>query len=145
MDNAELALSVAERGGYAIRVKGSKRVSSVDQWRDGPQQAKETRAMLKHLFVWSLLSDKGIFYTVGVNFLGYPDVAVVTDDFDTAVRLANEFLFYQLLEEPEIEDGQTFSIEKEEPRWRVFWQVHPQAEVEPAIDFSRGLWRLEPT
>ena len=145
MHLAELALSVAEAGGFAIRVEGSKRASSVDQWRDGIRQAKEIHAaMLKDLFVWSLLSEPGRFYTVGVPFLGYPDVAVMTDDFDTAAETAHHFILYQLLEEPEMEDGQTFSVSEDSPKWRMFWQRHLHEPDEPTIDFSRGMWRLEP-
>jgi|GEM_PF-6375814 len=102
---SEIALAALNCGGLGVRVEGSKRASGPDQWRQGVRQAQEVApSMLYHLFVWTFVCDGVAFDTIGMPFLGRPDISIETSDFDTANIVYHEFARHLLICEPEILD-----------------------------------------
>lgn len=139
---SEIALAVLDHGGLAVRVEGSKRAFCADQWREGVQNAQEIEpGTLYHLFVWAFVCDGASFDTIGMPFLGHPDISIETPDFETANVVFNEFARYLIYSEPEIFDGQTIGFEDADGVWRITSASHTYID-DPNIDFSRGMWRL---
>ena len=140
---SESALTLLDNGGIAVRVEGSKRASSPEQWRRGVEDARRLGAgLLYRLFVWVFVSDGQKFDSIGMPFLGHPDVSVETDDIELAVSVFNEFARYLLHEGPNILNGQTIGFEDSDGVWRMTKTEHIYAD-DPDIDFSLGMWRLQ--
>jgi len=139
---SEIALAALDVGGLAVRVEGSKRASDADQWRRSVQQAQKIApGLLYHVFVWAFVCDGITFDTIGMPFLGHPDISIEAPDFETANAVYNEFAQYLLYSEPEIFDGQTIGFEDTDGVWRMTKASHTYID-DPDIDFSRGMWRL---
>lgn len=140
---SEFALAALDCGGLAVRVEGSKRASDPDQWRRGVRTAQQlSPGLLYHLFVWAFVCEGGTHDTIGMPFLGHPDVSIETSDFEIANAIYNEFAKYLLIEEPEILDNQTIRFENADGRWRMKKVTHIYDD-DPDIDFSSGMWRLQ--
>ena len=139
---SEVALAALDCGGIAVRVEGSKRASGPDQWRSGVQNAQELfPELLYNLLVWAFVRDGDLFETVGMTFLGHPDISIDTTEFETASVVYNEFAKYMLFQNPEIRHGQTIGFEDTDGTWRISKVGHIYSDY-PDIDFSRGMWRL---
>ena len=139
---SEIALAALDIGGLAVRVEGSKRASDAEQWRKGVQKAKESfPELVKHLFVWAFVTDGKTFETIGMPFLGHPDISVETPDFETAKIIYDELSGYLLHCKPDIFDGETIGFENADGVWRMSKVSHIYSD-DPDIDFSLGMWRL---
>lgn len=140
---SEIALAALDCGGLAVRVEGSKRASAPERWREAVQKARDfTPGTLYELFVWAFICDGTTFDTVGMPFLGCPDISIETSEIDTATVVYNEFARYLLYSEPEIHEGHTIGFNGTEGVWRITRANHIYVE-DPDIDFSRGMWRLQ--
>ncbi len=142
---SEMALCILECGGLALRVEGAKRAMDRDTWQKGIEQARELGPfMLYHQFVWVFIRGEGCFDSIGMPFLGQPDISVETDDPEVALAVFNEFAKYMLIHRPEISDGQTIAFEGTDGVWQMTKVEHSCAD-DPDIDFSLGMWRLRRT
>ena len=139
---SQLALAILENGGLGVRVEGSRRASSPEQWRETVELARDLKELLYKVFVWAFVEDQEAFCTIGMPFLGHPDVAVETKNLQVATSIYHEFAQYLLFQDPEIKPEETIRFEATEGLWRMARMDHVYAD-DPDIDFSLGMWRLK--
>lgn len=139
---AQLALAILDHGGLGVLVEGSRRASSPEQWREAVEAARDLRGLFYKVFVWAFVEDHGACCTIGMPFLGHPDIAVETNALQVATSIYHEFAQYVLIQEPKIKSGETIRFEATGGLWRITRTDHIYAD-DPDIDFSLGMWRLK--
>jgi Domain of unknown function (DUF4261) len=91
---------------------------------------------------WASRTDKTLA-SFGMRQFGLPDAAAPFSDLDAAWVIAT-FNLYQLTERPVFQDGQTFSMDQDSPRYRL--QHSPDTRYEPGHPYlnPQGVWDLMP-
>lgn len=141
---SEVASAVLDCGGLAVRVEGAKRASDPDRWRRAVHEAQSIASnALRSLFVWSFVAGENTFDTIGMPFLGHPDLSIETDDIDVANTVYHEFANYLIYQNPDVLDGQTIGFEGVGGIWSITRTNHFYHD-DPDIDFSTGMLRLQP-
>jgi len=137
-----LASALLDAGGHAVKVESAGKVHSAGEWR-----VLDPASPLDLFKAFAILvggAETG-YYSCGMHNLGRPDAALPPGpDPVAAGRLLDGFLLYLLLEEPTLEDGQTFGLSADGPGYRV--QLDPCVQFEPDDPFHNpfGVWRLDP-
>lgn len=93
---------------------------SAERWRELANS--ENLFDLYTAFV-TLIGGKGYFYSCGMHNFGLPDCSVSNSvAANEAAVLMNQFNFYQLSESPDLQSGQTFSVDAASPRYKLKMQ-----------------------
>src|SRR5262249_1875219 len=104
-------------GGIAVKVESSGVAHSAQRWRE---LALSESLFDTHIAFVPLIGGKDSFYSCGMHNFGLPDAAVPRDlDPRDAAKILNIFNHYLLGERPTLEDGHTFSIAADAPRFRL--------------------------
>lgn len=93
----------------------------------------------------TLVGDENHFYSCGMHHFGLPDCQL-TNSFDpaTGADLMNRFNFYQIVEQPELAAGHTFSLTADSPRFRLDQIPDPRFDEDDPFHNPHGLWDLVP-
>lgn len=134
---ARAAAHLVKAGGFGVKVETTGHAFAGEQWKTGGDQVD-----LHRLFVLDVLADGDATYSCGMRNLGLPDAIVSGEEFQPAVHLLREFNRYQVFEDPELLDGQTFSLDADAPRFRLSLEdVQPYGDVATYVN-PFGMWRL---
>jgi len=127
-------------GGFGVKVESSGVAHTWDAW--DAQMNSEKPFDWYRTFV-CLIGDQDCYYSCGMHHFGLPDVEVTRSLPATdAAELMNRFNMYQIVEEPKLQAGHTFSLAVDSPRYRL--HAHQDARHDDLFRNPRGLWRLEP-
>ena len=86
------------------------------------------------------------YYSCGMHNLGFPDaVGDAEIPPNEAAMLLHTFLGFLLVEDPELNDGETFFIAVDAPRYRLFHEPCTQFEPDDLFHNPFGIWKLVPT
>jgi hypothetical protein len=98
-----------------------------------------------HYFAYvTLIGDHGRFYSCGMHNLGLPDAIVPgTLPPNDAAQLLETFLLYLLLEQPNLKNGHTFSINAQAPQYRIQIASCTFYEEDDPFYNPYGMWVLE--
>lgn len=128
-----------DAGGFGVKSETAGLGHSPERWK-APLRALGN-IQLHDLLVFPLIqSDQG-YYSCGMNQFGKRDTIICTDSPEEASEIIRMFELYQLLEEPEMKNGQIFAAEAGGVPWLMSETIHPYAD-DPHIDFSFGAWKL---
>jgi uncharacterized protein DUF4261 len=135
------AAAILRSGGLAVKVESTGIAHTADQWlEDFPSSAITT---LYPLFTTSV-GGSDFYYTCGMKNFGKPDCSVtVSVPSSVAAETMHVFNLFQLMDAPVLEDGHTFGIAADAPRYRL---SHRQYGYDPedVLDNPFGRWHLEP-
>ncbi|MCB9587606.1 MAG: DUF4261 domain-containing protein [Polyangiaceae bacterium] len=127
-------------GGIAVKVESSGIAHSWPQWFE---LIAGTR-LDQYSACVTLIGGQSYYYSCGMHHFGMPDTAVSRSVRDTeAAYTLNVFNMYLLEEAPKLEDGHTFSIAQDAPKFRL---RHTPDERHPQDDLfhnPNGLWCLD--
>jgi hypothetical protein len=128
-------------GGLAAKVETSGVAHSAERWKelnDGNRPFD-----LYYAFV-TLIGNSETFYSCGMHNFGLPDACITSDlQPNEAANLLNHFNLYVLAESPKLNDGHTFSIGQNQPRFVVRKE---ECRFFPKDDYffnRQGVWHLE--
>lgn len=128
-------------GGFAVKVESAGIAHGWDRWFEA--LASENSFDLYRSFV-VLVGDKEHYYSCGMHHFGLPEVEVSRSiQINEAADLMNQFNYWQIVEEPKIATGHTFSIGPEAPRYRIALKEDLRHEVADFFHNERGVWSLE--
>jgi len=137
---ANTASALLTSGGIAINVETSGKAFGREQWQN----------LLNKDFLYEMFVEDRIFdntsnstYSCGMHNFGFKDTIITGVDFQEAQKVISIFHYYQRIDNPNINDGQTFSIDKEAPIYKIVDEKR-QNYIEPEVFINPfGIWRLE--
>jgi hypothetical protein len=136
------ANGLLKAGGIAVKVESTGIAHRADQWAECC--SRNDLASLLWTFV-TYIGGKGNYYSCGMHNLGYPDAVIEAEiPPDDAAGLLHKFLAYQLIENPTLKDRETFSIQSDAPRYRMFHEPCAIYQTDDLFHNPFGIWKLVP-
>ncbi len=128
-------------GGFAVKVESAGVAHEWDRWFSALNS--ENPFDLYRTFV-VLIGDSGHYYSCGMHHFGLPDVEVERSiEINEAADLMNRFNYRQIVEEPKIASGHTFSVTADAPRYLITRKDDSRHEPADFFHNSSGLWNLK--
>ena len=133
--------ALLEAGGIGIKVETAGKAFSKSQWDSMLEDFEEAR--LYEMFVLDCItSADGTVHTCGMQNLGLKDSIVSGLPFEQAAELLEIFGFYQVVEKPEIQPGQTFSTAVDAPIFEIEEETEQPYAGNELFGNPFGMWRL---
>lgn len=134
--------ALLKSGGIAVKIESAGVAHRVDQWAEFCSH--DHPGSLLQAFVIYIGGD-GFYYSCGMHNLGHRDVIVEADiEPDEAAKLLHTFLLYLLIENPTINDRETFSIDASAPRYRLFREPCTKYAADDLFHNPYGMWKMVP-
>ena len=137
------ARALLDAGGMGVKVDSAGIAHSPERWREAC--ASDDPADLYALFI-VLVGGDGRYFSCGMHNFGLPDAAVPAElGPEAGAYLLNAFNVYRIAERPELEDGETFSLEPGAPRLVLTREPYEAGDdpAEPLYN-PHGRWSLRP-
>lgn len=139
-DMMRAAAALVRAGGLGVKVESAGLAHSPQAWLEFVANIPFFSAH-KALVIYVTGED---VYSCGMHNLGLPE-AIVTPSGDLPFAdLLQEFTQYQFRESPVLLDGQTFSVAKDAPVYRIRTDVGVEYEEGSLYGNPYGCWRLVP-
>lgn len=138
----EASHALLQAGGLGVKIETTGKAFSVDTWNMLCQL--EDNARLYDGFVIKLHAEGDVYYTCGMQNLGLRDAIVGAVDQQTAIYALDAFSLYQILEEPHIRPGESFSPAPESPSFQISQEEDKRYPKEDIYNNSYGLWIMRP-
>jgi Domain of unknown function (DUF4261) len=91
-----------------------------------------------------LICDSDYYYSCGMHHFGLPDVEVERSvETKEAADLMNRFNYWQIVDEPKIASGHTFSVTADAPWYRITQRNDARHEASHLFYNQKGLWSLK--
>jgi hypothetical protein len=127
-------------GGLAVKVESTGTARRADQWAEFCTH--DRRGNLLQAYVTYIGGD-GVYYSCGMHNLGHPDAVVEADlSPDDAANLLQAFIGYLVFENPELKDRDTFSVDADAPRYRLFHEPCTMYKAGDLFQNPFGVWKL---
>lgn len=135
------AEAILKTGGIGIKIETTGKAFEKDKWCELLANFEESN--LYQMFVIdSIVDNDGTVYSCGMHNLGYKDTIVSGVEFQQAVALISTFGYYQIIEKPGIQNGQTFSTDITSPRFRIMDEPNQPNRGDELFENKFGMWRL---
>jgi hypothetical protein len=129
-------------GGFAIKLESSGIAHEWSEWE--AILTSEDRFDLYRGFV-TLIGDPDHYYSCGMHHFDLPEAQVPRSLHNVAAAdLLNRFNYYRIVESPELEEGHTFSLSEESPRYRLELLDDHRHGSDELFHNEHGLWDLTP-
>lgn len=138
------ANALLESGGIAVKIESTGTAHRADQWAEFcAHDYLETWAILQAFVAY--IGGDGVYYSCGMHNLGFPDAIVEADiASDEAVKLLQTFLGHLVVENPMIDDRDTFSVDAGTPRYRLFHEACTLYAASDLFHNPFGMWKMVP-
>lgn len=134
--------AVLKAGGLAVKVESTGKAFSKEDW--DALCAVEDATHLYDAFVLKLHAEGDVYYTCGMHNLGFRDAIVGAVDESTAAFALDVFSMYQILEQPHIRPGESFSAKEDLPSFQISEEKDVRFPPEDTLYNRHGLWILHP-
>jgi hypothetical protein len=136
------ANALLKAGGLAVKIESTGTAHRADQWEEFC--AHEHVPNLLQAYVTYIGGD-GVYYSCGMHNLGHCDAVIEADiPPNDAANLLHTFLGYFLVENPKLKDRETFSVDADAPRYRLFHEACTMYEAGDLFHNPFGVWKLIP-
>jgi len=126
--------------GLAVKIESAGIAHEWDQWFSALNS--ERPVDLYRSFV-VLVGDSRQYYSCGMHHFGLPDVEVDRKlEIREAADLMNRFNTWQIVEEPNIASGHTFSVTADAPRYRITSTEDSRHDPSNPFHNAHGVWNL---
>jgi hypothetical protein len=138
----DVGMGLLNAGGIAIKIETVGVAYSKEEWAEIVEN-KEYFPIYSH-FV-TLIGDEERYFSCGMQSFNLPDVIIsVQIDPEVATDIINDFNLYNLTEKPNLKDGETFSIAKGSPVYKLSLLNDFRYEEDDIFYNPCGLWVLKP-
>ncbi len=144
LENARALMNAASAllscGGLAVKIESAGIAHTAERWRELTEQ--ELPISMMHAYVTYIGGD-GVFYSCGMQNIGFRD-AVVTANIspNDAANLLFTLNSYIAFENATINDGETFSVDAQSPRFRVHQKPCEMFANDDLFHNPYGIWDL---
>ncbi|MGH1335022.1 MAG: DUF4261 domain-containing protein [Aureispira sp.] len=138
----EASHALLQVGGLGVKIETTGKAFSVEAWNMLCQL--EDNARLYDGFVIKLHAEGDVYYTCGMQNLGLRDAIVGAVDQPTAIHTLDAFSLYQVLEQPHIRPGESFSPAPESPSFQISQEEDKRYPKEDIYYNNYGLWIMRP-
>lgn len=128
-----------EIGGYGVKIANSGKLIARKAW-EGLSFSSQT---LFELFVSAYHTDKEIL-TCGMSNFGKRDIFVPLTPDDEGINFTLSYAWYVLNEKPEIKAGETFSLSRNDPVFKIFEEEDDMRGSDHPYYNPYGIWKLWP-
>ena len=135
----EAANGLLKAGGFAVKVESTGLAHPPADW---AEQCKYNYLFKSHSSYVVYITDKET-YSCGMHNFGLPDAIVLSDESDNPAELLRVFTHYLLSESPQINDGQTFSVDSNAPGYRIVESECIDYGEDSLFNNPFGMWRLQ--
>lgn len=134
--------ALLKSGGLAVKIDSTGTAHRADQWEE--YCAKDHLGNLLKAYV-TYIGSKGVFYSCGMHNLGCSDAVVEAKIApNDAAKLLHAFVGYLLVENPKLKDRETFGVDADAPRYRLFHEPCTRYEAGNLFHNPFGVWKLVP-
>jgi hypothetical protein len=138
---ARFAAALLRAGGIAVKVETAGVAHSPERWLEACNS--EESFDIYGLFI-VLVGGDDCYYSCGMQNFALPDTQVPASlGPERGAELLNFFNMYQLVEAPDLNEGHTFSLAEDAPRFRLKREPYDSGYEEPLYN-PHGLWVLSP-
>lgn len=128
-------------GGLAVKVESAGVAHEWEHWL-AALHSENPFDLYRTLVV--LVGDSQHYFSCGMHHFGLPDVEVERSiEMRQAADLMNRFNYWQIVEEPNIAAGHTFSMAADAPRYRIAQKHDLRHEPSDLFHNPNGLWSLK--
>jgi Domain of unknown function (DUF4261) len=137
----KVGTSLLDAGGLAVKIESAGLAHTAEEWR--VLAADSSLSALYNAFV-TLIGGQDYYYSCGMHNFGLPDASLSYNIApQNAGQILNDFNNYQLAEKPNLEDGHTFSIAPEAPRFKILRGLYKGYDDSDPLHNPFGCWHLE--
>lgn len=126
-------------GGIAVKVESAGVAHTWERWHGllGGTPFDQYAAVV------TLIADSGHYVSCGMHHFGEPECEVPTAiDPTVASDLMNRFNFWRIVEKPTLRSGETFSLSRESPHFRLALLPDSRHVQDDPFFNPYGVWRL---
>jgi len=124
----EVAAQLLNVGGLAVKVETAGVAHRKEAW----QYFASHQSLFLCDAYTAYIGTKESYYSCGMHNLGLRDASVSADiEMKDALPLLKTFLRYTAVERPALEEGHTFSVDAQSPRYRL---IHQECTAYPSDD-----------
>jgi len=134
--------AILKAGGYGINVDTCNKIFEKDHWMD--LTADASLYNLYEMFVHDAIQDEqGNLFSCGMQHLGLKDTIIYGLPAKTAHSTLKIWGSYQVIEQPVLKIGETFSIAPDAPRFRILKEKNPVYQQDELFYNPFGMWKLK--
>lgn len=132
---------VQKAGGFGVKVESSGVAHEWDRW----FSLLSGSTFDAYCSSVTLVGDEDRYYSCGMHHFGLPECSLPRSvDVREAADLMNRFNMYQVVEEPQLASGHTFSLDADSPAFRLVLLTDSRHEVDDLFHNPHGIWDLTP-
>jgi hypothetical protein len=126
-----------------VKVESAGVAHSREQWMQA--WASEDPFDIYSLYV-ILVGGEDRYFSCGMQNFALPDAAVPTSiEIGEAAHILNVFNLFQLIDSPVLNDGETFGVDADAPRFRLKREPYDEGYTPgDPLHNPHGLWSLQP-
>jgi hypothetical protein len=132
--------AILRSGGIAVKVESAGIAHSAEQW----LQRHDNAALKLYPLFSTYVGSSNYYYSCGMKNFGCPDSSISNVSSDVAAQTMHSFNRYQLTKLPKLQDGHTFSLSPQSPRYRLTHLPYGYSADDP-LDNPFGRWHMEPS
>jgi hypothetical protein len=140
---ARFAVAFLKAGGLAVKVESAGIAHEKEHWL--AVVAKASAPADLHDLLVVLVGGQERYYSCGMHNFCLPDTSVSAAlPMAAAADLLRTFNFFQLVDQPTLKPGETFSAARDAPRFRLSQRPFEGYDADDPLCNQFGLWHLEP-
>lgn len=127
-------------GGIAVKIES---VGIAHEWDAWEQLLRSDDLFALYSGFVTLIADEHHYYSCGMHHFDLPDTQVPRSLPDgEAAHLMNQFNYYRMAEAPDLEEGHTFSLSEDSPRFELSRVDDVRYPADHPFHNEKGLWDL---
>lgn len=138
----QASLALLRIGGLGVKIETTGKAFSTEVWKMICELPDDAR--MYDAFVMKLHADGDVYYTCGMQNMGLKDAIVGAVDQQTAIHALDAFCLYQILEQPNIRPGESFSPASDSPSFQITEEEDQRYPKEDIYYNKYGLWIMRP-
>lgn len=139
---AQFGNAILKAGGLGVKVESTGKAFTKEQWMELLKGDRDI--FLYKMFVIDSINDgKGTTYSCGMHNIGFKDTIISNEEFQSSVNLISIFSYYQIIDNPLINNNQTFSASKESPMFKIIEESNQPYKGDELFENTYGMWRLK--
>jgi hypothetical protein len=132
---------IRDLGGYAVKIESAGVAYTWEVWQD---LMSSDNPFDQYRGVVALIGGEEHYYSCGMHHFNLPDCQISRQiPISEAAETMNRFNYYQIVENPTLASGHTFSLTEDTPLYRLTLIPDGRHEDDELFRNSNGIWDME--